>query len=132
MDEDTAENRTDRMQSELERRRNPKVPAAASDAPEQIWILLFVRVGDASLRRNEIDPEEVVAGEAQGPSEETGPAPQGQSGDAGGGDASARSRQPGTLRRLIEFAPRDPPAHDRGSALLVHPEVFHQRHADHQ
>ena len=92
MDEDTAENCTDRMQSELERCRNPKVPAAASDAPEQIWILLFARVCDASLRRDEIDPEEVVAGEALGPREETGPAPQGQSGDAGGGDDSARCR----------------------------------------
>src|SRR5438445_13704704 len=105
MDEDTAENRTDRMQSELERRRNPKVPAAASDAPEQIWILLFVRVRDASLRRDEIDPEEVVAGEALGPRAETGPAPQGQSGDAGGGADSARCAQPGALRRPTEFAP---------------------------
>src|SRR5439155_896366 len=49
MDEDTAENRTDRMQSERERRCNAEVPAAASDAPEQIGILLFVRVRDASL-----------------------------------------------------------------------------------
>src|SRR5438093_12213702 len=114
MDEDTAENRTDRMESERERRCNAEVPAAASDAPEQIGILLFARVCDASLRRDEIDPEEVVAGEALGPREETGPAPQGQSGDAGGGDDSPRCRQPAPLRRLTAFAPCDPCADDRG------------------
>ena len=87
---------------------------------------------DASLRRDEIDPDEVVAGEALGPREETGPAPQGQSGDAGGGDDPARCRQPGALRRLIEFAPCDPSADDRGSSLLVDPDVFHPRQVDHE
>src|SRR5207247_2064978 len=130
MDEDATEDRTDGMESELERRRNAKVPAAASDAPEQIRILLFARTGDAPIRRDEIDREEVVAGQALLPGEETGSAPQGQSGDAGGGDDSAGRRQPDALRRRIEFAPCNSSADDRGASLRVDSDVFHQRQID--
>src|SRR2546427_818233 len=127
MDRHSAEDRTHRMQSELERCGDAEVAAAAPDAPEQVRILFFAGVHKASVRGDEFDAEEVVTGQAVFPGEKAEPAPESQSGDTGSGNDSTGRREPRGLRRLVEFAPCDAAADDGGAALCVDPDLFQRR-----
>jgi hypothetical protein len=54
----------ERMEAELEPRRNSEVPAGASQSPEQLCAVVRVRADDRPVRDDELRTDEVVAGQS--------------------------------------------------------------------
>jgi hypothetical protein len=71
------------VEFELERGRDPEVPAAA-EPPEQLGLVVCIGADLLALGENEVDRLEVVYREAEGAHQVPDPAAQGQATNAGG------------------------------------------------
>ena len=63
-DEHAADHRVDRMQPQVEPRRDAEVAAAAADRPEEVGLVLRVDLPHAAVRRDELGADEAVDREA--------------------------------------------------------------------
>ena len=52
--------RPERLEVELEPRRDPEVPASAPEAPEQVRLLALARADEAPVRGDDLDGGQVV------------------------------------------------------------------------
>ena len=108
-----------RMQAELERGRDPEVPAASVEGPEELGVLVLARGHLPSVRRDEVDRDEAVAGETELPLEPAGAAAQGQARHAGRRHAPAGGAEPMRLGGPVEVTPGGPAADGRGAGIGI-------------
>ena len=83
VDEPTADNPFERMQAELQLRRDAEVAAATAQRPEQLGVLIGARTNRRPVRGDDLGADEVVAGETVLCGQMADPAPEGESGHAG-------------------------------------------------
>ena len=122
--------RPERLEPELERGRDPEVPAGATQAPEELGLLGLARVNEATIGGDEVDGDQIVDRQPEVPLQPADSAPERQSCDAGVAHDPDRADQPMRLRGDIELAEEgtavracDPP---RGVDL----DTTHRGHVD--
>src|SRR2546425_6531005 len=89
----------------LKGRDHSKVPAAASDRPEEIFILPLARDNEFAVGGDDIGRDEVVTREAIPAGKVADTAAQGQTADAGGRDDATGAGQPESVGGRVEVAP---------------------------
>src|SRR5690606_20140664 len=97
--------RAERMQLKLERGRDTEVAATATHRPEEVRMLSDARLPHRSISSDDLDREQVVAGQPPFAAQEAHAADQGETSYAGGRCLSARSREPVELRLMIQISP---------------------------
>ena len=112
--------RAEREELELELRHDPEVAAAATEAPEQVGMLVGARVDDAAVRRDHRGGTKRIAAEAVLAAKPAEPAAQREARDAGFGDDAAGSRQPVRLRGRVEIPPSGATADTGPARVRVH------------
>ena len=94
--------RADRVQPELERRRDAEVAAAAAQAPEQLGVLVLAGVHELAVGGDDVGADQVVAGQADLAHEPADAAAEREPGDARWSTRARRSpraRRPGSRGR---------------------------------
>ena len=126
------DDRTDRVQRQLERGGDPEVPAAAPQRPEQIGMLPLVHAQVLTVGGDQIDRLQVVARQAVDAREPADAAAEGEAADAGVRDRPAGRGQTERLRLPVDVGPQraagDP--HRRSRRIDMH--TAHRREVDHQ
>ena len=126
-DEDaTVEIRSERMEPELEGRRDPEVPAGAAHAPEQVRLLGLARPHEPAVGRDQLDRGEVVDREPELPLQASDAATQGQPGDAGVAHDADRADEAVRLGGDVELAEERAAVRPGGSPFGVHVDAAHR------
>ena len=120
--------RSERLKPELERRRDPEVPAGAAHAPEQVRLLGLARAHEPAVGRDELDRGEVVDREAELSLQPADAAAERQPRDAGVADDADRADEPVRLGRDVELAEERAPVRPRGAGSRVHLDPAHRGH----
>ena len=94
------------MRRELERRHDAEVPAAATETPVQVGMLIRARGHDVAVGRDHLCGEQVVATQPVLPAMPAHAPREGQSCDPGLGDDPDRHGEAVGLRRGIQIAER--------------------------
>ena len=94
VDRRTADDVANGVEPVLERRHDAEVPAAASERPEQIVVLLLAADQSFAARGDDLGGDEVVAGEATAAGKEAEASTEGEPGDTRRGDDASRRAQP--------------------------------------
>ena len=100
----------ERVQLELEARRDAEVRARAAQAPEQLRLLVRGGPHETSVGRHELDRSKAVDRQPEPPLQPTDAATERQPGDAGVADDPDRADEPVLLRRDVELAEQRPAA----------------------
>ena len=87
---------------------DPEVAAAASDAPEQVLVLLRACLQQLSVGGHHVGGYQVVAGESIAAVEPAQPAAEREPRDPGHRHHAERRRQPERLRGAVELSQREP------------------------
>src|SRR3989454_4287424 len=95
----------DGVELELKGGDHSKVAAAASDRPEEVFVLLFARDNELAVGRDHVGRDEVVTREAIPAGKVADTAAQGQTADAGGRDDATGAGQPESVGGRVEVAP---------------------------
>ncbi len=104
-DQDAAvEVRPERLEPELERGRDPEVPAGAAQAPEQLRLVGLARPDEPAVGGDELDRGEVVDREPELTLQATDAPAEGQPGDAGVADDADRTDEAVRLGGDVELA----------------------------
>jgi hypothetical protein len=106
--EAAADDRVERVQLELEVRRDAEVPAGAAEAPEKFGILVRTRADDPAVGCDEFCPGNSVAGQAVLGGQVADASAKRQPADTGRPDHAARSDEPERLRRSVDVEPSRP------------------------
>ena len=109
----------DGVQRELDRGHDAEVAAAAAQRPEQLGMLVGGRADLVAAGGDELDGEDVVAGEAVLALEPAGAAAEREARDAGARHAAADGREPVRLGGGVELAPGQAGAGAHDAALGV-------------
>src|SRR5512132_3280712 len=104
----SADDRTERMQSELETRHDAEVPAAAAQSPDELRFFGATGSDDIPRRGHHFGSGEVVGREPVPPHQPADPTSQREACDPGMRDQASRARQPVRLGRRVEVGPRRP------------------------
>ena len=107
--------RPDRVEAELEGRHDPEVPAAATQAPQQLGSLGRARPDDAPVGEHDLGADHVVGAQPVPASQPAHAAAEGEATDPGIADDAARRRESERLGGRVELAPGDATT-DRGGA----------------
>jgi hypothetical protein len=78
--------------------------AGTAQRPEQFLVTALVAFDDATVRQDDLRPEQVVAGQAVLPAEDPQPTPEGEAGDPDRGTAAGRDSQGMLGERIAEVA----------------------------
>src|SRR3989442_263318 len=95
--------RSDGVQPELERGRDPEVRPSASQTPEELRVVLVAYVAQNAIRGHKIDREQVVDREPVLPLEAAHAAAEREPGDARVSDDADRAREPVLLRGAVQL-----------------------------
>ena len=95
---------SERLEPELEGRRDPEVPAGAAEAPEELRLVRLGRAYEPAVGGDELDGSEVVDREPEVALEPADSPTEGQPGDAGVADDSDRAHEAVRLRGDVELA----------------------------
>ena len=96
--------RPERLEPELERRRDPEVPAGATQAPEELGLVGLGRAHEPAVGRDELDGGQVVDREPEVPLQAADAAAERQPGDARVADDADRADEAVRLRGDVELA----------------------------
>jgi hypothetical protein len=111
--------------AEHQRGDNAEVAAAGTaQRPKQLPVMVLVAFDNATVRQNDLCPEQVVAGQAVLPAEDPQPAAEGQAGDPDGGTAAGGNGQAMLGQRIVEDA--EPHAGTDGRRLLCDRDRVHR------
>ena len=117
---------------EVEPRDDAEVAAAAPQPPEQVGVLVGRRADQLAVRRHDLVPERVVAGQPELPTEPPDAPAERQPADAGVRHDPRRRREPERLRRRVERPEQRPALHLRRARARVDDDAPHPRQVDHQ
>jgi hypothetical protein len=131
-DESAGDDRTDRVQRELERRRDAEVAAAAAHAPEQVGVLGLACHQHAAIGRDDLRGPEVVDREAMLSLKPAKAAAEGQAADTRRRYDAAGARQAVQLGLAVVLAPRCTALRACRSIRRVDVDAFHEREIDQQ
>ena len=95
--------RSERLEPELERRRDPEVPPGAAQAPEQLGFVVLGRADEVAIGGDELDGGQVVDRQPEVALEAADPPAEGQPGDAGVTDDPDRADEAVRLRSDVEL-----------------------------
>jgi len=124
--------RPDRVGSEPERRDHAEVAAAASEAPEQVPVIVLARDDQLPVRGDDVGRHDVVDAQAVLAGQPPDPAAEGETGDARMRHDPGRNREPQRLRGAIELA-EGVAGSDLGEAVpLVDPHTLQRGQVDDQ
>ena len=124
--------RPERVQPELERRRDAEIPAGPAEAPEELGLLRCACPDDPAVGGDELDRSEVVDRQAEVPLEPADAATEGEPGDAGVTDDADRADEPVRLRRDVELAEERPAVRSGGPPLRIDSHAPHPRQVHHE
>ena len=96
--------RSERMEPELERRRDPEVPAGAAEAPEELGLVGLGRAHEPAIGGDDLDGGQVVDREPEVALEAADSPTERQPGDAGMADDADRADEAVRLRGDVELA----------------------------
>src|SRR5439155_19591173 len=122
----------ERMQAELESRRDAEVAARAAERPEELGVLSGTRVDDGPVRSDELGADEVVAREAVLRRQVADAAAECQPRNARRAHDAAWWDQPDRLRRRIEVEPGRAAGGPCDASLAVDVDGAHQGQVDHE
>ena len=120
----------DRVDLERERGHHPEVATPAAMRPQQLGVLVLGRQHPLAVGGDELDPDEVVAGEAVLAHQPADAAAERETADAGGGDEPAGGGQPVGLGLVIDVPPQGPTARVCPAGLRLDPYPLHLREVD--
>ena len=118
--------RSERMEPELEGRRDPEVPAGAAHAPEQLRLLDLARPHEPAVGRDQLDRGEVVDRQAELPLQPAHAATQREPGDAGVAHDADRADEAVRLGGDVELAEERAAVRTGGSPVRVHDDSAHR------
>ena len=124
--------RADGMETVLERGDHAKVAPTATQPPEEVGIRGIADHPDLAVGGDEIDGEQVIAGQpvfVPQPAEATA---QGEARNAGIGVGAPGGRQAERLGLAVKFAPLDSPLRAHRVSDRIDPNAFHQGQVDYQ
>ncbi len=122
--------RSERLEPELECRRDPEVPPGATQAPEELRLLGLGGTHEAAVGSDELDGDEVVDRQPEVALEAADSPAEGQPGDARVADDADRADEAVRLRGDVEL-PKEGAAVRAGDPILrVDLDAAHVREAD--
>ena len=124
------DHRVERMEPELERRRDPEVRARAPEAPEQLGVLLLARAHEPAVCRDHVRRQQVVDRQAELPLQPAHAAPERQSRDARMGDDTDGTDEPERLRLVVELLEQSTTVCTRCPPLGIDLYAAHPREVD--
>src|SRR5215218_2194517 len=119
IDQQAAQYRADLMEPILEGGCDAEIAAAAAQSPEEVGILVRIGPQQAALSCNQVNRQQVVAGEAVLAIEKAMAATERQAGDASRTGHPAGGCQTKGLRLVIEVTPGDPTLGADGLACRI-------------
>ena len=96
--------RPERLEPELERGRDPEVPAGAAQAPEELGLVGLGRADEAAVGGRDLDGGQVVDRQPEVPLQAADPAAERQAGDARVADDAGRADETVRLGGDVELA----------------------------
>src|SRR5919199_907335 len=123
----TPQDRTDGVKLVLERGDDAEVPAASSNRPEEVFVLLNAGRQQLSIRGDYIGREQIVAGKPVFTIKPSDATSEGEPCDTGHRNDPEGSRQPEPLGLVVELAQREARLSFRGSSQRIDPDTFHGR-----
>src|SRR5439155_19145557 len=122
--------RSERVQPELECRRNAEVRAGATKAPEEIWVVFIAHVAQRAIRGHEFNREQVVDREAVLSLKAAHAASEREPRDAGVPDDADRTREAVLLRGAVELLEKSAALDSRGPPRWIYFNRPHARQID--
>ena len=120
----------ERLEPELERRRDPEVPAGAAQAPEELGLLGLGRADEPAVGRDELDGRQVVDREPEVALEAADSPTERQPGDAGVADDADRADEAVRLRGDVELAEERAAVRPGGPGPRIRLDPAHRGHVD--
>ena len=114
-----------------ERRDDAEIATPAAQRPEEVGVLLGARRQQLAFGADDLEREDVVAGQAMLSHQPADAAPEGQAGDAGPGDDTRGHRQAMQVRFAIDIAERRPALDPRRTPARVDENAPHPGQIDH-
>ena len=121
----------DGMQPEPERGDDAEVPAAASQRPEQVGVIVGRRPDDLTVGGDHLGFHEVVDGESVLAHEPADAAAEGEAADAGVAHDAARGSQTVRLCLLVDISPQGTGLDEGGALNGIDRDGAHRREVDH-
>jgi hypothetical protein len=121
----------ERVEPKLEGCGDPEVGACAPETPEQVRVLILVGVHEATVRRHDVDRQQVVDREPELPLQAPHTAPERQPGGPGVRDDADRADEPERLRLVVELREDGTAVHPRSAARWIDAHAAHPREIDH-
>ena len=116
----------------LERGDDAEVAAAATDAPEEVRVLILAGGENLAVGRHQVDRDQVVYRRPVLSHEPADTAAQGEPRDAGVRDDPAYRRQSVKLRLAVELAPQHAGLRPGRTRHRIDPDPLHRREVDHE
>jgi hypothetical protein len=123
--EEPAHQAVQREEPEVEPCGDAEVPTAATQAPQQLSVLVLSHLEHGAVGRDELRPDQVVARQTVLRRKVADPAAERETGDARRHDDAARRDEARGLRRRVEVSPRGATAGVRDPARGVDPDLSH-------
>ena len=120
----------ERLESELERRRDPEVPAGATQTPEELGLLGLGRADEPAVGGDELDGGQVVDREPEMALEAADSPTERQPGDAGVADDADRADEAVRLRRDVKLAEERAAVRPGDPGPRIDLDAAHRRHVD--
>src|SRR5919199_1044737 len=120
------------MEAVLKRGDDAEVPATPSHPPEEVRVLRRAGHAELTVRSDNIDRQEVVAGQAETAHEHTKAAAESESCNACGGDGPPCGCQAEGLGLLIELSPGEARLSTGSAPGRINPYPLHQSQVDHE
>ena len=118
------------MEPELERRRDPEVPAGAAQAPEELGLLGLGRADEAAIGRDELNSRQVVDRESEVALEAADSPTERQPGNAGVADDPGRADEAELLRGDVQLTEERAAVRPCGSSPTIRLDATHRGHVD--
>ena len=120
------------MQLERKRSHHAEISATAANGPEQVGIVIRIRLYKFPIGQHDIRREEIVDGESALAGEVPDASAEGQSTNSGGRNNSAGSGKPKHVRGMIDVAPCASAADGDGARCRINARVFYRSEIDDQ
>ena len=109
---------------------DPEIAAAPTQRPEQIWMMLGVRGDNGGISRDDLEGQNIVAGQPVLAREPADAATQGQPGNAGPRDDAGGNGQAVQVSLAVHVAQRRATLHPDGPPVCVDEHAAHRRKID--
>ncbi len=126
------DHRLHRVQSELELGRDAEVASSSPERPQQLGVFVLARAREASVGRDQIRPDDVVARQTVLRRQVADAASEGEAAHTGRPDDAARRHEALRHRRAVEVEPRRATFRAGEPGVLVHVHAPHAREVDHE